>query len=76
MFKANDPILEVHLFSYDGDLYGKYLRVAFFNWIRPEAKFKTTKALVKQMDEDSRVAKFMLTGSKPPIDVGHTPFNQ
>lgn len=76
MFKANDPILEVHLFSYDGDLYGKYLRVAFFNWIRPEAKFKTTEALVKQMDEDSRVAKFMLTGSKPPIDVGHTPFNQ
>ena len=76
MFKTNIPTLEVHLFDYDGDLYGKYLRVAFFNWIRPEEKFESIDALTEQMDEDARVAQFMLAGSKPPTDIGRTAFNQ
>ncbi len=76
MFEIQTPILEVHLFGYEGDLYGHYLRVAFFSWIRSEKRFKDVNALIKQMDEDSEVAQFMLAGSKPPIDVGHTPFNQ
>ena len=39
MFRLQTPLLEVHLFDYDDDLYGKYLRVAFLNWIRPEQGF-------------------------------------
>jgi len=76
MFETNVPTLEVHLFDYDGDLYGKYLRVAFFSWIRPEEKFESIDALTEQMDEDACVAQVMLAGSEPPTDVGRTAFSQ
>lgn len=68
--------LEVHLFDYDADLYGRYLRVAFVNWIRPEEKFDAVADLVTQMAEDCYNARFMLAGSSPPRDVGRTAFNQ
>ena len=76
MFETEAAMLEVHLFDYEGDLYGKYLRVAFFNWIRPEEKFESIDALIAQMNEDSRAARFMLDGSQPPTDIGRTAFNQ
>ena len=68
--------LEVHFFDFDRDLYGKYLRVAFVNWIRPEEKFDNIDDLVKKMDEDCYNARFMLKGSKPPRSMGRTAFNQ
>ena len=33
------PLLETHLFDFDGDLYGKHLSVELIGYIRPEAKF-------------------------------------
>ena len=71
MFELTTPILEVHLIDHDSDLYGKYLRVAFVNWIRPEEKFASLDSLIKQMNEDVRIAQLMLAESEPPTDIGN-----
>jgi len=44
--------------------------VAFIGWVRPEAKFDSAEALVKQMDADSSHAREKLAGVSnvfPPI---------
>jgi riboflavin kinase / FMN adenylyltransferase len=51
------PLLEVHLFDYDGDLYGKQLRVFFSRFIRPEQKFADFTALTTQIQADIKAAR-------------------
>jgi len=53
-------ILEVYLFDFDGDLYGKRLRVEFVRRLRGEKRFATTGALVKQMNRDAERAHQIL----------------
>jgi riboflavin kinase/FMN adenylyltransferase len=53
-------LLEVFLFDFSGDLYGEVIDVAFIDWIRPELKLDSVEALVRQMDEDSRLARAAL----------------
>ena len=59
-FDNGAPLLEVFLFDYSGDLYGTTLDVAFIDWIRPELKFDSVEALVRQMDEDATRARMVL----------------
>jgi riboflavin kinase/FMN adenylyltransferase len=49
--------VEVHLFGFDGDLYGRRLRVGFVARIRGEAKFDGLSALREQIDRDCDQAK-------------------
>src|SRR5947209_16978437 len=60
-FDDGAPLLEVHIFDFNGDLYGAPLEVAFIGWIRAEAKFDSIDALVRRMDEDARLARASLT---------------
>jgi riboflavin kinase/FMN adenylyltransferase len=60
MFDVGTVLLEVHLFDFAGDLYGTAIDVAFIDWIRPEMAFDTVAALVRRMDEDSRLARIAL----------------
>ena len=60
-FDDGAPRLEVHLFDFSDDLYGKTMEVAFVGYIRPELKFDGVEALIKQMDNDSLTALQMLT---------------
>jgi riboflavin kinase / FMN adenylyltransferase len=59
-FDDGAPKLEVHLFDFAGDLYGQSMDVAFVGYIRPELKFDGVEPLIRQMDEDSLVARKML----------------
>jgi len=59
-FDNGAPLLEIFLFDFDGDLYGKMLDVAFIGFIRDELKFDSVEALVARMDEDSSRARAML----------------
>jgi riboflavin kinase / FMN adenylyltransferase len=60
MFDQGTVLLEVFLFDFSGDLYGKMIDVAFIDWIRPERKFDSVETLVEQMNEDSRIARAAL----------------
>lgn len=59
-FDNGAPLLEVHIFDFAGDLYGAPLDVAFIGWIRPELKFDSVDALVRRMDDDTRLARAAL----------------
>jgi riboflavin kinase/FMN adenylyltransferase len=51
---------EVHLFDFDGDLYGKTLRVALVDFIRPEMKFAGLDQLKAQIAADGQTARAIL----------------
>jgi riboflavin kinase/FMN adenylyltransferase len=72
MFDVGTVLLEVFLFDFSGDLYGKTIDVAFIDWIRHELAFDTVEDLVRRMDEDSRVARLALARAPdafPPLGV-------
>lgn len=56
-FEGEGVKLETFLFDFDGDLYGKTLRVAFVAYLRPELTFPSLDAFLAQMTEDCRVAR-------------------
>jgi riboflavin kinase/FMN adenylyltransferase len=60
MFDVGTVLLEVFLFDFSGDLYGQMIDVAFIDWIRHELNFDSVDALVRRMDEDSRIARAAL----------------
>ncbi|HTH97573.1 MAG TPA: bifunctional riboflavin kinase/FAD synthetase [Stellaceae bacterium] len=55
-----DLRLEAHLFDFDGDLYGRHVRVALIDWIRPEQKFAGLDALKAQIAADADAARKLL----------------
>jgi riboflavin kinase/FMN adenylyltransferase len=57
---GTDPLLEVHLFDFDDDLYGQYLDVDFIARLRDEQKFPSIEALVAQMHRDAAAARTVL----------------
>ena len=50
-------LLEVHLFDYAGDLYGKHLSVYLEDYIRDEAKFASVDELKAAMEKDIQQAR-------------------
>ena len=49
------PLLEAHLFDFDGDLYGKHLSVELIAYLRPgDAKFAGLAALIAQIGAGCR----------------------
>ena len=60
MFGENRPNLEVHLFDFEGDIYGELISVALIEFLRPEVKFDGLDALIAQMDRDSAEARVAL----------------
>lgn len=69
-FDNGAPLLEVHVFDFADDLYGKQIDVAFIGWIRPELKFDNVDALVGRMNEDARLARAALARAPnafPPL---------
>ena len=57
MFDDGAPLLEVFLFDFDGDLYGRTIDVAFIGWIRHEQKFESIEALKQHMAADAAQAR-------------------
>lgn len=54
--------LEVHLFDFEGDLYGKVLEVEFVRHLRGEQKFGSLDALKEQIARDAAQALYLLGG--------------
>ena len=59
-FDGEGITVETHLFDYTGDLYGKILRVAFIDFIRPEMKFDGLESIKSQISGDCIAAQEIL----------------
>ena len=58
------PVLEVHVLDWDGDLYGRRVRVTFVERLRDEAKFDSVDALIAQIQRDCENARAALGVSR------------
>jgi riboflavin kinase/FMN adenylyltransferase len=57
---GGEPLLEAHLFDFDGDLYGRRIEVEFVQKLRDEMKFDDLDAMVRQIDRDAADARAVL----------------
>ncbi|WIX24594.1 bifunctional riboflavin kinase/FAD synthetase [Xanthomonas arboricola pv. corylina] len=55
-----EPLLEAHLFDFQGDLYGRHIEVEFVAKLRDEEKFDGLDALTVQMHRDAEQARAVL----------------
>ena len=60
---GNSPVLEIHLFEFDKDIYSERLIVKFIKKIRDEKKFDNLDMLKLQIQEDILIAKNILHDS-------------
>jgi len=63
-FDDGAVLLEVYLFDFSGDLYGRALTVEFVDFIRLEAKFASVDALIAEMKRDSEKARAILSAAR------------
>jgi len=56
-----DPLLEAHLFDFNGDLYGRHIAVEFVAKLRDEEKFNDLASLTDQMHRDAAQARHILS---------------
>jgi len=68
-FASEKTFLEVYLFGFTGDLYGKTMLVDFIDLIRPDRRFDTIEDLVAQMKMDCAEAERRLDAAdaKDPL---------
>lgn len=57
---GSEPLLEVHLFGFAGELYGAELEVEFVARLRDEQRFESLEAMVAQMHRDAAAARTAL----------------
>lgn len=58
---GTDMLLEVHVFDFAGDLYGRKIEVEFVAKLRDEVKFDSLEALIVQMKVDAAQARDLLS---------------
>ena len=58
--KGNHKLLEVHLFDFDEDIYGRHVSVEFVHKLRDERKFDSLEALKAQIIQDGDAARGLL----------------
>lgn len=62
-FDKKDVILEVHLFDFEGDIYGHHMAVSFIDYLRNEKKFSGLDELKAQIALDSAKAREILAAT-------------
>ncbi len=62
MFEIAEPLLEVWLFDFAGDLYGQTIETELVALLRVEMNFDSLDALKAQIDSDARMAQIVLNG--------------
>ncbi len=59
-----EPLLEVHVFDFSGELYGRSIEIEFVAKLRDEAKFDSLEAMTAQMRADASRAREILSRAK------------
>jgi riboflavin kinase/FMN adenylyltransferase len=55
-----EPLLEVHIFDFDRDIYGAHIQVEFVAKLRDEVRFPDLETLREQMFNDADQAREIL----------------
>jgi riboflavin kinase / FMN adenylyltransferase len=56
-----EPLMEINIFNFEGDIYGQRLEVGLHAFLRPEMTFDSFDALVAQISSDAAEARTMLS---------------
>ena len=64
-FDDGSPSIETHVLDFDGDLYGRELRIELLARLRGEQKFDGIESLVAQIQRDVAAARAYLTAAPP-----------
>jgi riboflavin kinase / FMN adenylyltransferase len=59
-------LVEAHLIDFEGDLYGRTLRIAFISRLRGERRFPGVEDLIAQMHRDIEAARDLCASFTPP----------
>ena len=65
------PVLEVHLFDFDREIYGAHLIVHFLHKLRDEAKYDTLEALTAQIARDVAATQDYFAGKHAGKPIGN-----
>ena len=57
-------LVEVHAFGYNADAYGKFVKIEFCGFRRPETSFSSVDELKRQVDEDILYGKDFVASGK------------
>jgi len=57
---GESELFEAFLFDFEGDLYGRYLRIALIEFVRADRKFPNIDAMSAQIEHDCQVARRIL----------------
>lgn len=69
-FDDGAPVLEVFLFDFDGDLYGREIEVEFIDFLRPDRRFDDAASLQAQMETDCARAREVLARAPAEVMAG------
>jgi riboflavin kinase/FMN adenylyltransferase len=64
-FRGGKLSVEVHILDFEGDLYGRELRVSFVERIRDEKTFSDAKSLMQAIEKDVAMCRDVLSGFRP-----------
>lgn len=59
-FNGNRRTIEVNLFDFDGNIYSEHITLRFIDFLRPEQKFESPEALIRQLAIDEQKARKVL----------------
>jgi riboflavin kinase/FMN adenylyltransferase len=62
-FDGVKPLLEVHIFDFDDEIYGAYIHIDFISRLRSEIKYDDIDELVAQMHRDADNARSILAAT-------------
>jgi riboflavin kinase/FMN adenylyltransferase len=63
-FQDGRRVLEAHLFGFDGDLYGEWVRIEWVERLRDIERFGSAEQLQKQLEQDRNRAMAALTAAE------------
>ena len=72
-FGGGEPVLEVYLLNFEGDLYGEEIDVEFIAHLRDDATYADGEALARQMQSDCRKAQALLMMCEASDPIAHFP---
>jgi riboflavin kinase/FMN adenylyltransferase len=55
--QTSSPLLEVHIFNFDDNLYEEYIEVIFIKFLRPEKCFDSVETLIQQIKDDIKACQ-------------------